>query len=693
MLRSLMTVSGFTLVSRLLGFLRDILIARFLGTGLVADAFFAAFRFPNLFRRIFGEGAFNAAFVPLFGKKVIDDREDGIEFASKAFSMLLLVLGVFTVVAIPAMPLLMNLVVPGFKARDVDPSFFGKKTEIVLNEKPQEIEIATKGARAVYLELVEKGDVKIHSIAFETEKKTFMSLFGKKGQSKATVLGEPVTPEVAHSSSYATVLEPVDFKIPAEVEVRKAEESEKDYQERLQEYRDEFKAEIKKDNFVLQGISWDGGTFVGESGEDVFKFGRPSGKAGKGFGWFSVQVSGSGTLKIYRNDPGTFDKTVKLTRIMFIYLLCMALAAHLSGVLNTFRIFGMPAAAPIILNVVFLVSLGFVGWFGWLPGETLAWGVALAGFLQLAALWWTCYRKGAPIKVVRPKMDPEMKKLFGLMGPGVASASVQQINLLIGGVIASFQPGAVSYLYYSDRVYQLPLGMIGIALGVVLLPEVTRQLRGGMERQAGKTITRGIELGMLLTLPAAMAMIVVPTELIAGLFQRGEFVRADAVQTGYALAAFGVGLPGYVLIKVLQPGYFAKGDTKNPMRMAVIMVAVNIVVSLLLFPWIGHVGLAVATSVAAWVNVFMLWRGLKGFVTLTEATVFKLGRMVLASLLMGVVLYFAAKGLGPWFEGTGLQRVVAMILLVGSGISAFGALALFLRATNVKDLRAGFGKG
>lgn len=688
-----MTVSGFTLVSRLLGFLRDILIARFLGTGLVADAFFAAFRFPNLFRRIFGEGAFNAAFVPLFGKKVIDDREDGMRFASKAFSMLLLVLGVFTVIAIPAMPLLMNVVVPGFKARDIDPSFFGKKTEIVLTEKPQTIEIGTKGARAVYLEMIKKGNVKIHEVAFATEKKTFMSLFGVKGESKATVLGEPVSADEAHSTTYATVLAPLQVEVPAEVLTREPKEKEKDYQERIEEYRDERKSKIRRDNFVLEGVTWEGGTFVGESGKDVFKFGRPSGKAGKGFGWFSIDVSGTGTLKIYRNDPGTFDKTVKLTRIMFIYLLCMALAAHLSGVLNTFRIFGMPAAAPIILNVVFLISLGFIGWLGWLPGETLAWGVAVAGFLQLAALWWTCYQKGAPIKVVRPKMDPEMKKLFALMGPGVAAASVQQINLLIGGVIASFQPGAVSYLYYSDRVYQLPLGMIGIALGVVLLPEVTRQLRGGMERQAGKTITRGIELGLLLTLPAAVAMVVVPTELIAGLFQRGEFVRADAVQTGYALAAFGLGLPGYVLIKVLQPGYFAKGDTKNPMRMAVIMVAVNIVVSLLLFPWIGHVGLAVATSVAAWVNVFMLWRGLKGFVTLTEATVFKIGRMVLASLLMGVALYFAAKGLGPWFEGAGWQRVTAMAILVGTGASAFGALALFLRATSVKDLRSGFGKG
>ena len=664
-----MTVSGFTLISRLLGFLRDILIARFLGTGLVADAFFAAFRFPNLFRRIFGEGAFNAAFVPLFGKKVVEDREEGLVFASKAFSMLLLVLGVFTLVAIPAMPLLMNLVVPGFKADQT----------IELNEKPQAVTLKLKGAKAAFLELEKGATLRMEGVSFEkTTKKSLGAVFGKKGKVKQIFLTRPETELTKSEKRYRTFMGPfvVDEKLG----------------KKEQELQKEFYGAIRRNSFVVERVAYRDGVYTPMEKVRTMKFGRPTGKAGRGVDYFAGKVSGKGKVKLYRNDPGTFDKTVKLARIMFIYLLCMALAAHLSGVLNTFRIFGMPAAAPIILNIVFLVSLGLVWWQEWLPGETLAWGVALAGFLQLGALWMTCRSKGAPMRVTIPKMDPDMKKLFTLMGPGVAAASVQQINLLIGGIIASFQPGAVSYLYYSDRVYQLPLGMIGIALGVVLLPEVTRQLQGGMERQAGKTISRGVELGMLLTLPAAVAMMVVPTELIVGLFQRGEFGRADAIQTGRALAAFGVGLPGYVLIKVLQPGYFAKGDTKNPMKMAVIMVLVNVVVSLFLFPWLGHVGLAVATSVAAWVNVFMLWRGLQGFVTLTERTVFKLGRIVLASLLMGVVLFFAARGLSIWFEGDWWRRVIAMVLLVGTGVSAFGALALFLRATSVQDLRAGFGR-
>ncbi|MBK1832758.1 murein biosynthesis integral membrane protein MurJ [Roseibacillus ishigakijimensis] len=686
MLRSLMTVSGFTLISRLLGFLRDILIARFLGTGLVADAFFAAFRFPNLFRRIFGEGAFNAAFVPLFGRKVAADHAGGIRFASKAFSMLFVVLGIFTLVAIPAMPLLMNLVVPGFKARDVDPSFFGKTTEIVLQEKGQTFEVGTKGARAMFLNPLEKGSLRVSEVSFASEDRGLGGLFGQKSAREVRRLGAPVSEEVALAGRYHTVLGPLTIELPPGLSGEEAEDF-------TEERAEEIKL-IRQNNFVVEGFTWEEGVFVARSGADSYQFSRPRGKAGEDFRWFSLSLAGQGSTEIYRNDPGTFETTVKLARIMFIYLLCMALAAHLSGVLNTFRIFGMPAAAPVILNLVFLIALGFIGWRGWLPGETLAWAVAVAGFLQLAALWATCLKKGAPIKLVRPRLDREMKKLFALMGPGVASASVQQINLLIGGIIASFQPGAVSYLYYSDRVYQLPLGMIGIALGVVLLPEVTRQLQGGLERQAGKTITRGIELGMLLTLPAAAAMVVVPTELIAGLFQRGEFVRADAVQTGRALAAFALGLPGYVLIKVLQPGYFAKGDTKNPMKMALTMVLVNIVVSLLLFPWLGHVGLALATSIAAWVNVFMLWRGLHGFVVMSESVVFRLGRMVLCSLLMGVVLFFAAKGLAPWFEeGASWQRIGAMVILVSTGATAFGAFALFLRATSIQDLKAGFGKG
>ncbi len=677
MLRSLMTVSGFTLVSRLLGFARDILVARFLGAGIVAEAFFAAFRFPNLFRRIFGEGAFNAAFVPMFGKKVDKDKGAALEFASRAFTVLLMMLGIFSIVAIPLMPFLMGLMVPGFKARDLDPSLWKKKTEIVLS-KGHDLDLATKQAKSMYVDLLGQGEVRLTEVVFEDEQKSLGSLFGKPGKLiESYSLQAPQVFTLESSGKGGTFYQP-DFAAIKDKDER--ENFEKAYEK------------ARKDNYVVEGFRWDDGVLVSLPNAEVYRIGRPTGKVGSSLDRFKAKLSGDGKVEVFRNHPETFPMTVRLTRIMFVYLLCMALAAHLSGVLNTFRLFGVPAAVPILLNLALLTALTLIGVFGLVPGDTLAWAVVVAGFLQLGALWITCRKEKAPVSLVKTKFDEDIKRLFVLMGPGVAAASVQQINLLIGSLIASFQPGAVSYIYYSDRVNQLPLGMIGIALGVVLLPEVTRQLSAGLEKQAGKTITRGIELGLLLTIPAMVAMIVVSEELIIGLFQRGEFTALDATQTGRALAAFGFGLPGYVLVKVLQPGYFAKGDTKRPMQMAVIMVCVNIVMSLILFPFIGHVGLAVATSIAAWVNVILLWRGLKGFVVLPESVVYRIGRIVLASSLMGVALYFAAKGLGPWFEGGAFQRITALILLVGTGASAYGAFAFFLRATSVEDLKMGFRK-
>lgn len=650
-----MTVSGFTAISRVLGFLRDMLVAQFIGAGLVGDAFFAAFRFPNLFRRIFGEGAFNAAFVPMFGKRLGDDAAGAMRFASRAFSMLLAVLGIFTIIAIPAMPLLMSVVVPGFKARET----------LQLSAESQEIKIELKGASSVFFELAEGQELKLNSPSFgKVASKGIGSLFGKESALENFPVGEP---EV--DAAIPVVLGPLPM----------GSEEEK-----------ESSQEIRRTSFVVEGAVWEVDGFTRSLAGDFLKISRPTGKVGEGMDWFTGELTGQGEVKIFRNHPDTFELTVKLARIMFVYLLCMALAAHLSGVLNTFNIFGMPAAVPIFLNITLLFGLMGIWVLDWAKGETLAWCVAIAGVIQLGALWVTCQRRGSAVHVVKPVLDADMKRLFGLMGPGVASASVQQINLLVGGIIASFQPSAVSWLYYSDRIYQLPLGMIGIALGVVLLPEVTRQLRGGMEHNASKTIIKGIELGLLITLPAAVAMMVVPDEIIAGLFQRGEFTRADVRATAAALAAFAVGLPGYVLIKVLQPGYFAREDTRSPMKMAVVTVAVNIVVSLLLFPLIGHVGLAVATSIAAWVNVFLLLKGLKGFLRFTDDTFFRMGRIVLASTLMGVVLYSASQGLQSWFIGHWMQRVVALVLLVGTGLSAYGALALFLRATSIKDLKAGF---
>lgn len=647
MLRSLMTVSGFTLISRILGFLRDVILLGIIGVGMTSDAFFAAFRFPNMFRRIFGEGAFNSAFVPLFGRKVEEEgKPEAMLFARNAFSTLMVILGVVSVIAILGMEFLMMAVVPGFRAK-----FDRDLTNVGASHATYSVVVDTQGAREIYIELEGHG-AEVRGQWAKRIKLTEMVLTTKDEETKVVV----------------------------EVDLLEA-------------------------GFPIEGmfVSAEGGAYLTAAG--LVRIPLPRGHV---FDSFRTLVDVEdlvanadvypARLKFFRNDPGTFDLTVELSRIMFCYLLFMALAAHLSGVLNTFKVFAMPAAAPIILNLVFLGSLGLIWKAGWVPALTLSWGVALAGVLQFGALWVTCLIKKVPIWPMRPRFTPEMKRLFLLMGPGVLAAGIQQINLLVGGIIASFQEGAISHLYTSERVYQLPLGMIGISLGVVLLPEVTRQLRGGNERAASESIERGMELGLLLTLPAAVAMIVIPIPLIATLFERGKFTSYDSMQSGYAMVGFALGLPGYVLIKVLQPGYFGREDTRSPMIMAGITVAVNVVCSMVLFLLLrpygyGHVGIAVATSIAAWVNVFLLWRGLRGFLQVHDRTRKKLWRMLAASVLMGVAVWICWWTLEDWFQYGPWHKIVTLTLLVGWGALCYGWLVVRLKVTSLGELKEGFGRG
>ncbi len=646
-----MTISGFTLMSRVLGVARDVMIARFVGTGVVADAFFAAFRFPNMFRRIFGEGAFNSAFVPLFGKRVTQDgRNSAMNFANNAFSVLFYVLGVLTLLAIPLMAALMLVVVPGFLPK-VDES---------LSEEGVEFRVPLRGAKAVYLQteggvdfgelsLTEKGDPPFFKVLSE--------VFGGEVQASGkTVSLQSVIAEGLRRESEG-VFERED------TEAVKAEKVEA------------AKAEIFNES----------GWVLSESG--LLRVPLP---ADHDFAIVEGAVSGAGELKVYNNDPGAYDLTVRLSKITFVYLLCMALVAHLSGVLTTLKKFAAPAFSPVLLNVVFLVGLlsvvQFVDW----KGEALAWCVAVAGFLQLGVLWWVCRRIGLPVALKKPVFDPAIKRLLILMGPGVVAAGIQQINLLVGGVVASFQQGAISFIYYADRIYQLPLGMIGIAFGMVLLPEITRLLNSDKEQEARATMVSGLELAMIVTVPAAIALMVIPREIISVIFERGDFTASDSVQTGRALAAFAIGLPGYVLIKVLQPGFFARENTKSPMWMAGITVVVNIVFSLLLFPFYGHVGIAIATSVAAWVNVVLLWIGLKGFVTLERENWRRLGGMVIASVAMALGLYAARSLMGGWLESGFLMKVVATAVLIGFGATIYGIGVLFLKVTSVEEMKSAF---
>ncbi|MDG1150749.1 MAG: murein biosynthesis integral membrane protein MurJ [Akkermansiaceae bacterium] len=654
MLRSLMTISGFTLMSRILGVMRDILIARFLGTGMVADAFFAAFRFPNMFRRIFGEGAFNAAFIPLFGKRVTRDGcNSAMQFANNAFTILFGSLGLLTLLAIPLMAAIMLVVVPGFLP----------KAEENLGSEAIEFRIPLRGAKAVYLQTKE-GEARFENLSVvKRGNPAFVNVFGE-------VFGGEVKAEGEEVELASVILE--SFKRNGEVEF-KTTDTEEDKKIKIEAARDQ--------------IFKDGDWLVNDGG--LLRIPLPP---DHDYAVFKGMASGGGELAIYNNDPGAYDLTVKLSQITFVYLLCMALVAHLSGVLTTLKRFAAPAFSPVILNLVFLCGLlGLVQFVEW-RGVALACCVALAGFLQLGVLWWVCFRAGLPVVFKKPVFDSSFKRLLVLMGPGVIAAGIQQINLLVGGIVASFQQGAISYIYYADRIYQLPLGMIGIAFGMVLLPEITRLLHSGKEGEARATMVSGLELAMIVTVPAAIALMVIPQEIISVIFERGTFTSSDSFQTGRALGAFAIGLPGYVLIKVLQPGYFARENTKSPMWMAGITVIVNIVFSLVLFPFFGHVGIAIATSIAAWVNVVLLWIGLREFVTLSKENWRRLRGMVIASLVMAVGLLGAKALMAGWIDAGPWAKAISTAILVGFGAAIYGVGVLWLRVTSFSELRSAFRK-
>ena len=512
LLRSAATVGGFTLISRVLGFLRDQLIAFTLGTGPVAEAFFVAQRFPNLFRALFAEGAFNNAFVPLFAKRVEGEGEaKARDFAVQVFSVLLAWLVLFSALAMIAMPLVIYLIAPGFKA----------------------------------------------------------------------------------------------------------------------------------------------------SGEK-------------------------------------FDLAVDLTRICFPYLLFMSLTALQSGVLNSLNRFTAAAAAPILLNIVMIAS-NVVAWFlgtGDSPatGYIFAWGIFAAGIAQYALLAVACRRAGMPLVPRWPKLTPDVKRVVALSVPGIVSGGVMQINLVVATMIATTIDGAVAFLYYADRLYQLPLGVIGVAIGVVLLPDLSRKLRAGDARGALSSQNRALELSLFLTLPAAVALMAIPDAIIRTVFEHGAFTLADTSAVAPAVLAFAAGLPAFSLTKVFQPGFYAREDTKTPMRFALISVGVNIVGSLILSHYLGHVGIALATTLAAWVNAGLLGVTLsrRDLFSLDERSRKRLPRIVVSALLMGGLLLAGRWALSAnYAENAGfIAAAWGLLLLVTGGILGYFTIAHLTGAMRLGEIRS-----
>lgn len=521
--KSLATVSGMTMVSRVLGFVRQILMAGIVGAGgnPVADAFWAAFRLPNMFRRLFAEGAFHAAFIPMFqGKRTADGDAEAKAFAEDVLIGLVFVLSILTAL--------------------------------------------------------------------------------------------------------------VEIFAPA-----------------------------------------------------------------------AVYLLASG----FEQDPEKFALTTFYTRITFPYLLMMSLVGLYSGILNSLGRFAASAAAPVLLNVVMIAALLLYAQSGVeVTGAAAAWSVTIGGVVQLLLVLFGAWRQGFLLKLRRPRLTPGIKRLIALGAPGFVSAGAVQINLIIGTNIASREPGAVSWLMNADQLYQLPLSVIGIALGVVLLPMLSARVKAGDEKGAARALNRSLELSSLLALPAAAAFMIMGEPICDALFRglagdalslvgvhRSAFTAEDVAMTGLALAIFGAGLPAFVWHKIFSPAFYAREDTKTPMKYALISIATNAILSIALFPMIGFIAVAVATSVAAWLQVLLLagklWRlklfspGLKEFSRFARicAAVAGLSAFLIVALPHAPSLAAFAFG----------REWVVILALSAAGIVIYGALALLLGAARPSDYKTG----
>ena len=509
--KSFATVGSATLLSRILGFFRDILIATTLGSGPVADAFFVAFRLPNLFRRLFAEGAFNSAFIPLFSEKLEKEGREGAKhYAEEILSGLAITLFIISALIEIFMPTFILLNAPGFM-----------------------------------------------------------------------------------------------------------------------------------------------------------------------------------------DEAGKFDVTVLYSRVMFPYLFCMAIVAMLSGILNSFGKFKAAAFAPVLLNIILISVLLVIQFSDFhssvIIGLILSWGVLLAGLAQLSLLAWAMHKNDIKLDLKRPRWNDNSKNLIKLGIPGIISGGITQVNIFIGTIIASLQASAISYLYYADRIYQLPLGIVGIAIGVVLLPTLSRKLNGQDIKGAQSAMDHSLSFAMLLTLPAAVALFVIPLPIITILFERGAFTPSDSYQTALALKAFAIGLPAFVLIKVFSPAFFARKDTKSPMNFAICSVVINITVSFLLFDYMGHIGIALATTIAGWINAISLMIALnrRGLYKISGKISGRILRMVVASLLMAFITIVSHDILlETWLTSSNtLFAIIALTLLVLIGIISFFVSAYLLRVFTIKEIK------
>jgi putative peptidoglycan lipid II flippase len=483
------TVGVWTLLSRILGFVREVMILSLIGPGPVMDAFVAAFRLPNMFRRFFAEGAFNAAFVPMFSKR-LEGEEGAGQFAQNAFSGLFFIVTLLTGLGTIFMPALVWATAEGF------------------------------------------------------------------------------------------------------------------------------------------------------------------------------------------TEDGRFDLTVGFGRIVFPYILFMSLSALFSGILNATGRFAVAAAAPVLLNIFVITSLTIAALTGGEAITWLIWAIPLAGVAQLALTWRAAAQAGFSLRLSRPRWSKDMRDLVVIALPAALASGVMQINLVVGQLVASQYENAVSWLFAADRLYQLPLGVVGIAVGIVLLPDLSRRLRAGDDAGAKTALSRAAEISLALTIPSAVALVVIPLTLVSVLFERGASGADDSAAIATAVMIYGLGLPAFVLQKIIQPLYFAREDTRRPFYFAVVAMIINAGLAVGLAPYVGWLAPAIAATVAGWGMYALLAMGARGLGEAARVDARfrrRIWRIISASIIMGAALWFFNIQLStllavPWWRGLGL-----LILLVLGAIAYFGA--------------------
>jgi len=398
--------------------------------------------------------------------------------------------------------------------------------------------------------------------------------------------------------------------------------------------------------------------------------------------------------------PGQMERTTELARVAFPYLLFVSLTALQSGVLNALGRFAVPAAAPVLLNVTLIAALLAGVGAGGDRALFLAWGVFAAGVVQFLWLMADCRRVGVGFKLVRPRLTPDVKQLIARILPVAYGAGIYQINVVVNRAIASLVGvGAASWIYYADRVNQLPVGIFGIAIGVALLPLLARQVQAGNEAAALANQNRAIEITLLLTVPAAVGICILAEPIVAVVFEHGAFTPVDREAVAVALFVFSLGLPAYVLNKALTPGFFGRSDTRTPVIASTVALLANLAINLSLMYKIGHVGIALGTTVSAWLNAGILAVILhrRGYLKPDTRLKQRLPRLILASIVMGGAVWLGREAvseeIGALFGAPGLPagpnhlRIVVLALLIAGGILFYAIAAFLLGAATRDDLK------